>query len=314
MLGWLAAILPVVFLATALGTYFFNPCQFRTYCEFSDNVYILSEDAEKRELMKTALPVARERFEVFFAYAPSIGTLILDQGMVEPLPIKIQSKWRLRHDPSGPLKLSDVLERIGEAEGTDLFLVEGEDIDMKGHVGSGAGSSDRLDTNAHEICHAYFSNAMGNLSFADVLEEIAAISCESDNAIDERVVDFKSLFGEEQLVPWDDFLELDHPLKAEPEFSALIGDAVDEAQTSLSFTINNQTELGRHIDRFYSQSAVFVSVWKELCPGRNALGDMATKLSTGVKFSEWIESNELKCGPRNLRAFNALVDRRLSRS
>jgi hypothetical protein len=313
MLGWLAAIAPVLLFAAGLGTYFFNPCQFRSYCEYADDVYILSEDGTKRDLMKRALPVARERFNDLFAYEPLTGTLLLDRAMGEPLPIKIQSKWRLRYDPSGPQKLSDVLAEIGEAQGTELYLAEGEDFDMGGH-GVADTSGDRVETNAHEVCHAFFSNAMGNRPTADVLEEIAAISCESDKGIGARVADFKRLFGETQLMPWDDFLQLEHPLKSEPEFAQLVGGAVDKAKTSVSFTIDNRSPLGRNIDRFYSQSALFISVWKELCPKQNILGDMAAKLSSGVRFSNWIKNKTIKCGPRNVEQFDKAVKERLARA
>lgn len=313
MLGWLAAIAPVLLFAAGLGTYFFNPCQFRSYCEYADDVYILSEDAAKRDLMKKALPVARERFEDLFAYEPITGTLLLDRAVGEPLPIKIQSTWRLRYDPSGPQKLSDVLAEIGGAQGAEFYLVKGEDIEMGGHGVADKGE-DRVETNAHEVCHAFFSNAMGNRPSADVLEEIAAISCESDEGISARVADFKLLFGETQLMPWDDFLQLEHPLKSEPKFAELVGGAVDKAKTSVSFTIDNKSPLGRNIDRFYSQSALFVSVWKELCPKHNVLGDMSVKLSSRVKFSKWIENNDIKCGPKNIEQFGRVMRERLQRT
>jgi hypothetical protein len=184
---------------------------------------------------------------------------------------------------------------------------------MGGH-GVADTSDDRVETNAHEVCHAFFTNAMGNRPTADVLEEIAAISCESDKGISVRVADFKRLFGERQLMPWDEFLQLEHPLKSEPEFAELIGGAVDKAKTSVSFTIDNRSPLGLNIDRFYSQSALFISVWKELCPKQNVLGDLAAKLSSGVKFSSWIANKTIKCGPRNVEEFDKAVKERLARA
>jgi hypothetical protein len=312
MVGWLAAIVPVLLVATGLGTYFLMPCRFRDYCEFSEHTYILSNDKEKRDTTKRALRIAKERFENLFVYQPVIGSLLLDRGIVEPLPIKIQSEWRLRYDPSGPVRLSDVLADIGEAKGTDLYLVEGKDIDMAGDGVAGTRSGERLESTTHEICHAYLSNSMQGRPYSDAVDEIAAISCESDQAINIRVEEFKTRFRKDGIMPWDRFLQLRHPLKAEFRLAKLLGDAVDHAQASLAFSIDSKTDLGREVDLFYSQSAIFVSVWQSLCPKSNALADMAMKLSPKLRFSDWISSNGLQCSPDSLEEFNEAVSRRLA--
>jgi hypothetical protein len=277
-----------------------------------DDVFILSESADKRDVAKTAITLAKKRFARWYTFRPLKGSLLLDAGISEPLPIRRQSHWTLRYDPSGPRMLTDVLRELPGSVVSGPTLIEGQDIEMAIHGLGGQQSAERLNVAVHEVCHVLFSNAMKGIRHSAAMNEIAAISCESEESVSRRLISFKKLLDRDRMIPWDQFLQMDHPIKEDKQFYGLLDTAARKAETNISFTLDNQSNLGEGLELFYSQSAAFVRTWRMECDQENILHDMVIQLSKGRTFSEWLSTNRFECSPRTVAEFNNAMRRVLN--
>lgn len=292
---------------------FKNPCLYTKDCASSRGIYLISESVEKRTFAKEAVRAAEKNFRVLFSHRPVTGTILLDKGILEPPIIRLQSHWRMRFDPIGSVLLSDVIDVKEFFSGANFLLSEEVVLD-NGKIGSSGEpisvsfGERNFDTAMHEICHALFSNSMAGRSYSDAMDEIAAVSCESDDYLGLRMQDFKKSAGEFDPVPWNEFLEMRHPLKDHNEFAKALRAGASRAETSLGFVLDNESELGRSVDLFYAQAAVFSLYWKARCPNENILSDLARSLSEKTKFSEWLAASNSKCVPGSIADFEASLN------
>lgn len=292
--------------ALAIG-YYYKACDFWSYCASTRGVFLLSNDQDKREIMQTAVGRAENRFDVLFAFEEVPSTIIMDSGLVEPLPVRLRSQWRMVYDPTGSRRLEGVLDNIGYAATVDRFLVRTEDLEPAGFASEGERMDAILNTATHEVCHMFFHNLMDTRPYSDALDEIAGISCESEASISQRVEQFKRLMQEGPPMDWDEFLEQGHPIKRQIELVEAMDEAGEQTDEALHFTVDLGSELGRQIDLFYHQSAVFVRFWQQRCPDRGVLHDLAKSMSNDMNFSDWLLSNDLGCSPNSIREFEDAI-------
>lgn len=292
---------------------FKGACFYTNTCEANAEIYLISENVEKRKFAKDAVREARESFRILFLYEPVTGTILLDKGVREPLLIRLQSHWRMRLDPFGSVSIGEVLDGKEFPSGenfllSDEVLLEKAEISSLREPISVTFGERNFDVATHEICHALFSNSMAGRLYSDAMGEIAAVSCESDLYLGLRVLEFKLITDRVTPVPWDEFLGMNHPVKDHGEFMKALRAGVSRAETSLDFVLDSESELGRGVDLFYSQAAVFSLFWKERCPGQAILSDLARSLSQRKKFSEWLAASDDKCVPNSIADFEASLN------
>nr|WP_295667527.1 hypothetical protein [Sphingomonas sp.] len=292
---------------TANVFYSLYPCNFYS-CSLADNVFILSKDKAKRDFAARAVVMAREQFARLFTPATEKGSLLLDKDIKQPPVIRIQSYWVLRFDPFRPKNLSDVLSENPRTQSVKFVGPEYASIRMADDGMTGPIIGNRLDVTKHELCHVFFSSSMDGNRFSDAMDEIAGISCESGKSLDIRLDRFKALAASGVQMPWDKFLVMSHPIKRRDKLIAFLSDKAKESGTSVKFNVDNKSALGKEIDLFYAQSAVFVLTSQKKCPNQQVLSKLAENLSRGKSFSAWLANNGLACSPRTIGEFNVAVN------
>lgn len=287
---------------------FLQPCRFSKNCEVSGRTYLISESAEKRKLAKEALRNAENRFRVLFKYKSVSGSVLLDRGVEEPFLVRPRSHWKLRFDPIGAQPLMNVLadkefSLIAPLVLPETGLWEEGPIVSPGKILSVSLGDQKFDATMHEICHVFFANSMRGVPYSDALDEVAAVSCETDAFLSLRVQDFKAITKRIDPVSWDEFLRMRHPVKGQRELAKALSAGVSRAETSLSFALDSESDLGRSVDLFYSRAAVFALFWQARCPGMGVLTDLAESMAENKKFSEWLAASDSECVPSSIAEF-----------
>lgn len=297
----------IILLNIMAMVYYYRSCSFWDYCSSRKGVFLLSEDQEKHQIMQAAVGEAEGRINVLFAFKEVPSTIIMDTGLTEPFPVRLRSQWRMVYDPTGSRRMEDVLESIGLEAAVDRFLLRSEDFEPASLASEDERRDAVLNTAAHEVCHMFFHNIMDTRPYSDALDEIAAISCESDDSINRRVEQFERLMQERPPMEWDTFLRQRHPIKRQAELVEAMNKASEETDEALEFTVDLGSELGRQIDLFYHQSAVFVRFWQQRCPAQGVLHNFAIAASNDKSFSDWLLTNNFECSPRNIQEFEDAI-------
>jgi hypothetical protein len=162
---------------------------------------------------------------------------------------------------------------------------------------------------AHEICHKYAFQAFeqawgGGRVFPDMLDEAAAISCESEQMKAERISQFAEQFAKGAAIPWHEFLATKHPFKdgeAMKELRRLAG----AGRGAVTFDISPGSPYEAKIGIFYSQAAAFGAfVSERSCKGTQAIGALLSTYDPRHDLDQWLRSNGARlCLPNSIDAF-----------
>lgn len=162
---------------------------------------------------------------------------------------------------------------------------------------------------AHEICHRHasraFEQAWGTArDFPHMLDEVAAISCESESMKDERLRQFARSFAKGDFIPWRTFLATGHPLKDDATLKAMSRLARPGSGT-VTFDIRPGSAYGLKLALFYSQAAAFGAFLKaRSCRGMQVLGHLLSTYDQQKGLDRWLRSNGSRfCLPSSLEAF-----------
>jgi hypothetical protein len=163
---------------------------------------------------------------------------------------------------------------------------------------------------AHEICHRYaaraFAKAWGRATFLpDMLDEVAAISCESEVLRAARVDLFAGLFADGKVIPWDEFLVTKHPLKSDPAMVQALKRLDKPGQAAVTFDIEPGSSYEGKVALFYSQAAAFGEfVGAHSCSGRHAIGELLATYDPRGGLDPWLRDHGRDlCLPNNASEF-----------
>lgn len=174
---------------------------------------------------------------------------------------------------------------------------------------------------AHEICHrhalrAFDSAWRGKTALPDMLDEVAAISCETDALRASRLDLFARLFAAGELISWNGFLATRHPLKTDPEMIRTLARLGKAGAGAVTFDIEPGSAHEGKVALFYSQAAAFGDfVAARSCRGRRAIGALLTTYDPRQGLDRWLrDRGAALCLPRSLGefepAFEAFVRRK----
>lgn len=283
-------------------------CAATTHCEYVGTTVYLSKDPEKREMARVARDNAFRQFGQMFEHRPSNGVLILDSDLEQPLMVKWWSDWVLRFDPENAESLDAAVAKKVSALEKGLESPDSNDPDrtITSHI-VGPLSKDRAGVLAHELCHVLIAEIASNPGLSDALEEIAAVTCEPIMFSKARIQRARELSEINGLFDWNDFLSMQHPVTQREQLAEALLREIQKSGKSVKFSVNLSTDLGREIDVFYSQAAVFSKFWQLHCPEDKVFSSLYDYTAKGGILSNWLIERPSNCGPKNLSDFEVAV-------
>ena len=281
---------------------FSNPCRGIERCLSSLHGIILGGSSSSRNAAKRELQQAASTYYSWTGKSPPSGAVALDQAARRSFESLGAISWRLTFDPTIARNLRAAIVRANDsASGAKSSSPnESEKSPLPDYEGNSTYDLDRPGVLAHEICHKYASLLFDSVwhkrrDFPDMLDEVAAISCESRQLKSERLDEFSRLVGQGEVIPWDTFLLTEHPLKSDKS----INDALQRLQASgsntVTFSLGTDSSYTRKTDLFYNQGAAFGEFLRtKSCYGGRALGELLVSYDQKKGLNAWLSSH----GPR----------------
>jgi hypothetical protein len=145
----------------------------------------------------------------------------------------------------------------------------------------------------------------------DMLDEVAAISCETRHLRSAKLDLFARLFGEGKLIPWDGFLVTRHPLKADPAMIRALAQLGKSGRGAMAFDLKPGSSYAGKVALFYSQGAAFGDfISTRSCRGRQAIGGLLATYDPREGLDQWLRSNGARfCLPTSISGFEESFSR-----
>lgn len=258
-------------------------------CMSSKHGIIVGRDTAARNAAHQELDLAAATYATWLNRAPPPGVVILDP------------------------KRADAFDVVAAGSQSGMFwrLTYGEAVrEASGAAGHGAARLDRPGVLAHEICHKYATVAFGaarqrNQALPAMLDELAAVSCETQALRSERLQEFSRHFFNEDTIPWEHFLAAPHPLTGSRAAEEAMRAARLSGRSTLTFTLPPASSLARDVEVFYGQAGAFVEfVRVRSCKGLGAVGSLLLTYDSERGLEAWLRSNgHALCLPTSTRAF-----------
>jgi hypothetical protein len=163
---------------------------------------------------------------------------------------------------------------------------------------------------AHEICHRYAARAFAQAwrrsrRLPDMVDEIAAISCEPEEMKASRLDLFARLFAEGKSIPWEEFLITGHPLKTDPAMVRALAQLGKSGKGAATFEIKPGSTHGSKVALFYAQAAAFGEfLTVRSCRASQAIGGLLTTYDPHTGLDQWLRSRGADfCLPSSLAGF-----------
>lgn len=274
-------------------------------CLSSTNGIVLGRDASARHAAARELDSAAAAYFAWFGKLPPDGLIILNVMSADNAKFIAGTEWTLNYTRSA---VSDEggdrpapPQRTGDAGAPETPFAISEtsaefDIARPGVL-------------AHEICHRHASRAFEQAwgreaDFPHMLDEVAAISCESEAMKDERTRQFLRSFATGDYIPWRSFLTTKHPLKDDETMKAMSRLAPLGSGT-VAFDIQPGSVYGAKLAVFYSQAAAFGAFLEaRSCKGMRVLGHLLSTYDRRQGLDRWLRSNGPRfCLPSSVQAF-----------
>jgi hypothetical protein len=260
---------------------------------------VLGSDAAARVAAMRELRSAAAAYSDWLdGKVPPPGLVILDLKAAHNAKFIRESEWTLNFARSGS----------GQSGGGEELIRRG-DTPFTASETSGEFDVTRPGILAHEICHYHASRAFkqaqgGSSRLPDMLDEVAAISCESEDMKNERVRQFAQSFTQRSFIAWTAFLETRHPLKNQEAMNA-INRLAKPASGVVAFDIPPGSAYGSKLAIFYSQAAAFGAFLDaRSCKGKQAFGQLLSTYDPRQGLDRWLHSNGARfCLPSSVAAF-----------
>lgn len=145
-----------------------------------------------------------------------------------------------------------------------------------------------------------------------MLDEVAAISCESATMKDERLHQFARSFSKGSYIPWQAFLATKHPLKGDEAMKAMSRLARPGSGT-VTFDIRSGSAYGSKLAIFYSQAAAFGAFLEaRSCKGMRVFGHLLSTYDSRRGLDQWLRVNGARfCLPSSIGAFETAFSRHI---
>jgi hypothetical protein len=270
-------------------------------CLSSSNGIVLGGDSSARLAATLELRSAAAAHSAWFGgKAPLPGLVILDAGSARNAKFVSAKAWTLNYARS--------TESLAGEDGAPLRVV---DRWAPFAIDNATAEFDvaRPGVLAHEICHRHayraFQQAWGpNRVLPDMLDEVAAISCESKDMKAERVRQFARSFTQRNFIPWRDFLGTRHPLKNEEAMKAM-SRLAKPGSGAVAFDIQPGSVYGLKLAIFYSQAAAFGAFLDvRSCKGKRVFGQLLSTYDPRQDLDHWLHFNGARfCLPLSVAAF-----------
>jgi hypothetical protein len=246
---------------------------------------VLGGDPALRIKAQRDLRLAAATYAAWLGRDAPRGAVVLDAAARGSSKSLDGMSWRLTYDAT----MREALAAAGEGSGPSL---------------------DRPGVLAHEICHKYaslvFRGSRGeDRTIPDMLDEVAAVSCETQALRDERLDDFSRYFGAGGTIPWRRFLLARHPLKASPAMMAAVQSLQASGKATVTFDLKQGSSSARDVGLFYGQAAAFIEFVKvRSCRGQRAIGELLVSYEPGAGLDPWLRAHGAAlCLPTSEPAF-----------
>jgi len=262
---------------------------------------IIGGDAESREKAQQELLDAADTYFLWTHQAAPFGAIILNQRISENEKQHVINgrdlSWSLNYDLTVAKGLSAALSRAKANSPTpsnaglpvrNVVIVD----DVKDFYSVGG----RSGVLAHEICHKYASvlwkrSWNGKRALPDMLDEMAAISCETQPAKTERLIQF-SKYADSSYIPFDNSLNTAHPLKTGSRIAAKLQGLALSGQKTLSFQLPSGSDSSKGVAVFYGQAGAFIDYLQaSSCSSNKVLGRLLTSYDPESSFDNWLRLN-----------------------
>jgi hypothetical protein len=286
-------------------------------CLATPHGIILGRDPAARAVAANELRFAAGAYRGWLGEEAPPGLLILDTRAKKDSGRVGGTAWTMTYDlvgdsaMAGPVPASDASTAQGGADSDEPLAVSRANSDF---------DITRRGVLAHEICHKYASFAFnriwsGQRRLPDMLDEVAAISCETNVSRSQRVRLFASRFAKGQAIPWRGFLATAHPLKGDAAVSKVLESLGTDGKNTVTFDIRPGSRYEGQIALFYSQAAAFGGFLETgACKGKAAIGRLLTTYDPEAGFDSWLKANGREfCLPSSSAEFGRLFGQHLAK-
>lgn len=274
-------------------------CGEATDCLASAHGVVIGHDASARLAATRELQSAAASYSAWFpGDSPLAGLVVLDAAAAGKTSIVRGTFWTLNYDLAARPVLdgnSDFL-RSGPRN-TGLDGASGNRTSLAAGRENGEFDMARPGVLAHEICHRYAARVFARVwgrsrSGSDMLDEVAAISCETEELRAGRLDLFARLFADGKLIPWESFLVTRHPLKTDQAMIRTLRQLGAHGRGAVTFDIKPGSSYGSKVALFYSQAAAFGDfVSTRSCRGRRTIGALLATYDPREGLDQWLRSS-----------------------
>jgi hypothetical protein len=140
-----------------------------------------------------------------------------------------------------------------------------------------------------------------------MLDEVAAISCETQELKRARLDQFARRFADGKLIPWDRFLVTRHPLKTDAAMVRALSQLRRSGKSAVVFDIKPGSSYAGKVALFYSQAATFGEfVSARSRRGREAIGELLATYDPREGLDQWLRAHGTGlCLPPSTAEFEA---------
>ncbi|HEX8126670.1 MAG TPA: hypothetical protein VF548_13925 [Allosphingosinicella sp.] len=272
------------------------------------NGVVIGRDSRERLLAARELDSAAASYSAWFPGKPAVaGLVLLDSSAARRASLVRGTSWTLTYDLASKPGMEGLsaIARPGPSNARDWArgkgpLLAARDKNVVFDV-------TRPGVLAHEICHRHAARAFAQAwspsrKLPDMLDEVAAISCETEELKAGRLELFARLFADGKLIPWDGFLVTRHPLKEDP---AMIRALAGLGKGAVAFDIKPGSSYELKVALFYAQAAAFGDfVNRRSCRGRQAIGNLLATYDPREGLDHWLRSSGARfCLPASVGKF-----------
>jgi hypothetical protein len=278
-----------------------RPCDANRFCKVISGVYVVGGTESQLISLRESLSETSLSFQSWSGTVAPAGVVRLDKRL--PLSGLISHvKWSFTYDKDRAPHFrittgSRVVEGLSPQDRTLDLRSQGRQLDN--YVIS------------HEICHKYASYLSHETwgedhGIPDAISEISAISCEPNSIIRFRVDSFAPLYRKGGRIPWNTFLEADHPMKKPALIEKIKYLGKKTSSNHMVFSFERNSDLGLKVDSFYGQAAAMALFLKSRTCGRySGVGWLIKRYNPRLGFSHWLSTN--KCLPQNSEEFDKAI-------
>jgi hypothetical protein len=258
---------------------------------------VIGRDASARRAAGRELLSAATSYSAWFPGEKAApGLIVLDKAAAGKASLVRGTLWTLKYDLAAKPALDGGLPRpAGPKAATHGAWGNGTSLAVSQE--NGEFDVTRPGVLAHEICHRHASRAFARtwrrrVALPDMLDEVAAISCEGEELRAARFDLFARLFADGKVIPWDGFLVTKHPLKSDPATIRALASLGNSGRDTVTFEIKRGSSYERKVALFYSQAAVFGDfLATHSCQGRQAIGNLLVTYDPRETLDQWLRSN-----------------------